>query len=273
MFDPSNTLIESLISYGIEEDAAKIYLYTSTNGPSTALKIGKELHINRTRVYRLLDKLLYKGLIAQRMGDRGFVFVAEPSDRFRLLIKEKELELHSLKEDLPYLSAQLDTLIPKGVEKSNVIYYEGTRGLKQVTWNSLKAKDTLRILEISSDMSAFLDQEFSEEVRRELVNRKIHVKQLTNLTEIPSYTKVTEMITNFWEVKHIHQEDLKISFETLIYNDVVTLYNTKGREVFCVEIHDSYLANMQRDMFDFIWKNAKEMLIKDEFGNAILWQG
>jgi sugar-specific transcriptional regulator TrmB len=268
MFEPSNTLINELVTYDINPDAAGIYLYIRQNGPSAALKISKDLHVDRTKVYRLLDKLTEKGLISQKMGERGFVFVAEPAEKFKLLITEKETELASLKERLPVLMEQLNNIPPDSEKGSKVLYYQGTKGLKQVTWNSLKAQKTLRIMEVASDMSVFLDQKFSEEVRSELVKRRIHTKQLTNITKIPNYTKVRELVKNYWEVRYLNPKKLKIGFETLIYNDTVALYNIRGKDVFCVEIRDKRLAETQKDLFDFIWKSAHKMKIIGENGEA-----
>ena len=270
MFDSANTLTNDLVKYGISAEAAGMYLYMNQNGPSPALKMSKDLHMDRTKVYRLLDKLIEKGLTSQEMGERGFVYVAEPVEKFKLLIAEKETELAELKEHLPLLSEQLNNIPPVAEKNSKVTYYQGAKGLEKVTWNSLSAQKTLRIMEIATDMSAFLDKKFSEEVRREFVKRRVHIKQLTNIAKIPAYTKVKELVESYWEVRYLDPKQLKIGFETVIYNDIVALYNIRGKDVFCVEICDKRLAETQKDLFDFIWKSAKKMKIIGEGGEAVL---
>jgi sugar-specific transcriptional regulator TrmB len=270
MFKHSNTMLNILTDFGLSGDEAKVYMYLSKYGISSALKISKEVHMDRARVYRILDKLISRALVIQRVGDRGFLFEAGSTDVFEMLVKEKEAGLSKLRQKLPELSALLDEWSGTESGQTSIRYYKGEEGLKQVTWNSLRAEGVLRIMEVSSDMSDFLDQDFSEEVRKELVKRKIHVKQLTNFKEIAPHTKVTKLVEQFWEIRHLPPGDLKIGFETLLYNDTVALYSVESNAMFCVEIEDKRLAKTQRDIFDYIWKHSLEMEIVSSEGKAVL---
>jgi sugar-specific transcriptional regulator TrmB len=269
MFIPSNTLIQSLRSYGLDIDEAKIYLYINKYGASTALKLSKELHIDRARVYRLLDKLIEKQLGVQKLGERGFTFDVAESKQFNYLLSEKEVELNSLKTELPLLLEQLKEDRSDNATDSGVKYYRGKQGLKQITWNSLKANKKLRILEVNPEMSAFMDKKLAEETRREFVKRRIHIKQLTNLKETLDFTEVKD-VTKYWELRHVDKKLLSIDSEMLIYNDVVALYNVRGKDIFCVEIHDKRLAGMQKQIFDFIWNQSLQMKLIGEKGKALL---
>ena len=72
-------------------------------------------------------------------------------------------------------------------------------------------------------MSKFIDYEFSEEIRKELVANQITTNQLTNLKKILPYTEVTEMVEKLWRIKHIDPAEFAIRFEVLIYNDVYAI--------------------------------------------------
>ena len=121
-----------------------------------------------------------------------------------------------------------------------------------------------------SDMSKYLDRTFSEEVRSEIVKRKIHIKQITNLTDIPAHTDVSELVTNYWEVRYVDPKSLALSYEVLVYDDVVAMYNVRGNDVFCVEIQDKDLAKMQKQLFMFVWNSSQRMRILDKKGTAVL---
>lgn len=157
-----------------------------------------------------------------------------------------------------------------GQGKSKVLYYTGIEGLEQITWNSTRAKDTLRIYEIGQDMTAFLDPTFSEKIRQELLENQVFTKQLTNKKNILPYTKIGELVKNFWEVRHIDSRELEMQFEGLIYNNVFCLYNFREKDQFCVEIYNEKLAQMQKQLFDFIWAKAKKLTILNDFGEAKL---
>ena len=62
------------------------------------------------------------------------------------------------------------------------------------------------------------------------------------------------------EVRYIEETALKIDFEVLVYNNVVTIY-TYQKELFGIEIYNSSLARMQKQLFQFVWNSAKEMKV------------
>jgi len=272
MSETADNLSKMLLLFGLAKEVSQVYLFISKNGPSTALKISKQLNIGRTKVYRILDTLIAKGFVNQNLGARGFLFEATDPINLKSIIAEKETELTNLKASFTNLIENMSQLPLRAgdTDSSKVTYYKGAEGLKQVTWNSLRAERDLYIYEVNSDMSKFIDPKFSEEIRRELLRRRIHTSQLTNLKHIPKHTKVKELVQKYWEVRYLNPKELPIDFEVLIYNDVVALYNVRGKDLFCVEIHDKRLAKMQKQIFKFVWKSARKMQIVGGFGEAVL---
>jgi hypothetical protein len=218
-------------------------------------------------VYRLLDKINAKGLVTQRLDNLGLKFKATPYTQLELLLVEKENEVKVLRESMPSVYKQISELVSSGETGSKVYYHHGIDGLKHVTWNSLEAKDTLRIYEKYESMNAFLDKNFSEVVRKEFAQRKVRIHQLTGLAHIEPYTDVAELLP-FWEVRYIDPKFLAMKFEVLIYNDVYCMYQYGRGEEFCVEIHNPELASMQKQLFDYVWQTARPMKIIGTHGEA-----
>ncbi len=268
MSEQTDNITPLLAKFGLTQPEAAIYLYLKKNSLSTALKISRDLHIGRTKVYRVLDTLTDKKLVAQNISDRGLQFETTPSENLTLLVLERKTQLEELTTAAPILIESLNSLQKTTANDGAVRYYKGSEGLKQVTWNSLKAEKELLIYEMVTDMSKFLTKEFSEEVRKEIVKRRIKVRQLTNHTHIPSYTKITQKVLQYWEPRYINPKTLKISYEILIYNDVVAHYSVRGKELFCVEITDKRLASMQKDIFRYVWSTAEKMKIVSPYGEA-----
>lgn len=268
MSEQADKILPELMQLGLTQEEAKIYLHLSKKGVLTALEISKHLSIGRTKVYRITDKLYKLGLIEQVMDSRGFKFKTTSFLELNKLLLEKKLELNKLEAILPLTIQKLEQIQPESKTDTKVTYYKGVEGLKQITWNSLKAKKELLIYEMATDMSYFLDYDFSEEVRRELVKRRIKTWQLTNYAQFADYTKVTELVIKYWEVRYLSPKDLKLSYEFLVYNDTVAMYNVQSESPFCLEIQDARLANMQKQLFMFVWKNAKKMKVLSEFGSA-----
>lgn len=143
--------------------------------------------------------------------------------------------------------------------KTEIIEYRGSEGLLQITLNSLKAKDGIYIYEISS-MNEFIKEEIAEEIRREFVKRKIKIKQLTNHAFLEPWTKVDELIEKYQNIRYIDPKKFEIKTEILIYNDVVAIYDFRD-ETLGVEIYNSKLAEMHKQIFEFIWSLAEKPII------------
>lgn len=273
MSDQADNYLNLVKPYGLSEEEGSIYLHLLEHGFATALTLSRQLHLARTKVYRLLDKLIAKQLVEQKLDGRGLQFGATSPQKFHQIVEEKQQQLKALKNSLPKLVTQLQQLIPQNTLESKVLYYEGVEGLKQVSYNITHAKDVVRVFEMEH-LSDFVPVEFAERVRRELVEKQIHVRDLTNKSSFPGYTDVTDLIEKLAESRYISPEKLKINFEVLIYNDIYATYtygpNASDDEIFCVEIHNAQLAAMQKQIFDFIWEQAQPMKFLDKRGAATI---
>lgn len=268
MSEQTDRLLSLLLPYGLTADEASLYLNLWEDGCNSALLLSRRLNLARTKVYRILDKLINLGLVIVKLGDRGKVFEAANVKQLSMLVNQKEFEAQNLKTHLSALEQELEALRRSNRHESKVLFYQGIEGLKQVTWNSLRAKGELSTFEIK-DMDAFFDHEYAENLRRKFVERKINIRTLTNAIKIPPWTDVAGAV-QLWEIRHIPEKQLKIKFEILIYNDVYVMYRYRGREVFCVETYNQELADMQRQMFEYVWQKAGKFKVLNKQGEARL---
>ncbi len=268
MSEKIDTTINLLIQLGISEIEARIYLEILSGRADTALMLSRELKLARTKVYRLLDNLIARKLVVTRLGERGARFTALAPDQLDFLLSDREHELDKLRATLPALQSQLSALRGE-TPKSQVLYYHGLEGLKQVTYNSLKARGELLTYELST-MNAFLSKREAEELRRRFVENKITSRTLTNATYLEPWTDVTEMVEKYWEIRHLAPHGKPFQFEILIYNDVYCMYRYVEGDIFCVEIHSGELADMQRQVFEYLWSGAKKFKILDKHGTVKL---
>lgn len=271
MSEKIDTTISLLSQFDVSELEAKVYLEILSGRGDTALAISRSLRLARTKVYRLLGNLLVKKLVVTRIGERGMRFVAITPDQLEFLLSDREHALTKLRATLPTLQSQLTSLraLRGSTPKSQVLYYHGLEGLKQVTYNSLKAKDELLTYELST-LNAFLSESESEKLRERFVQNKIHIRTLTNSVKMAAWTDVTEMVKHYWEMRHLDPHGNPFQFEILIYNNVYAMYRYTGDEIFCVEIYSQELADMQRQLFEYLWAVAKKFKVLDDHGTAKL---
>jgi hypothetical protein len=139
--------------------------------------------------------------------------------------------------------------------------YSGTEGLLEITNHSLDAKGELLIFETSyASLNDMFGKQEGDEIRQQFVDHKIKIRQLTNQPYHEPYTDVKNFHEQVMTIRYINPAKLKIAVETLIYNDIVAIYQTK-KGGFCLEIQSQELANQQRQLFEFIWDQADRPII------------
>lgn len=267
MSDQTDNLINLVKPYGLSDEEVKVYLYLLAHGYLGALELSRQLHLGRTKVYRLFDLLQTKGLVEIKLDERGMKFGATHPSKLEQLVGQKQAQVSALSQALPRLVSQLTALLPHQQQHSKVLYYQGISGLEQINFNITRADKILRVFEVSH-MSDFLSNDFAENIRRRLVNNQILTRDITNQKQFGEYTQVYEMVEKYSQYRYLDPKKLKIGFEVLIYNDVYATYTYDSEEIFCVEIYNSQLAQMQKQIFDFIWSQACPMRYTSRGGAA-----
>lgn len=265
--DQADIIDRTFSRLGISPDQTKIYRYLLGKPPQSALGISRALALPRTRVYRILDKLIPKGLVVQTVGSLGILFQATDTRALELLLTERELDITGLRTFFPDFLSHITAASGVPSAKAAISSHEGRQGLKHITWNSLDAKNDLYIIEKATDMTAFVDREFAEEFRRELVRRKIMVWQLTTIPHIAPWTDVSDCL-KLWKVRYVDEKLLPVVCESIVYNDVYALYTWNKTEAFAVEIRNIDVAVQQKTLFHFVWNHARPMKIIGKHGEA-----
>lgn len=270
MSDRTDNLISLLSPFGLSAEESKIYLDLLKNGVLTALQISRNIQIGRTKVYRILDRLIRLNLVSQQYDDSGMKFVANEPTQFDWLLTKRESELSSLRQRLPEVVTTLQRHMGSGEPGSKTLYYKGVSGLLQVNYNLLHAEGEFLSYEIDTAES-YLSHADAEQLRHELVDAKIKTVTLTNKTHFPAFTDITKLVTDWWEIRYIDPEIFKVTADVFIYNNVYAMCNyVKQHDVFCVEIYNDSLASMQRQLFWNLWRQAVPLKILSPHGEAKL---
>lgn len=245
-------LMKTLISLGLDQEMAYLYLTLMPIGKANLSDISRKVGYGRTKTRRLLNDLVELNLVGVDENQTGNVYSTKSYSNLQNLLEKKEAELRSNKKNL----TELRELFEEEGEKGNKITrYYGIDGLKQVVWNSTKAKNVLKVFELSR-LNMFLDYGFSEEVRLEYLKNQVYSKDLTNERFIQGWTNVEEYAEKYSEYRFLDPEELEINFEIYIYNNTVTLLEYRNEEIFCMEIESAPLKMMMNQMFDYIWERS-----------------
>lgn len=259
MSEQTDNLNFLLKPYGLTSEESSIYLNLLENNTSSALTISRNINMSRTKVYRILDKLIEKQLVVQQYNQNGFKFKANHPSKLNQLITQKEIEISSLKESLSQTIHLLENHINLTHPQSQVLYYQGQDGLSQVNWNLLNAKKEFLSYEVDT-ADAYLPHSEAEKLRQELIKKNISSKTLMNKKNLKPFSEVSNR-KKFQQIRFISPKNIKIKSDIFIYNDIFAICNyLDNHDIFCLEIKNQFLTDMQKQSFEILWKQSKSIL-------------
>lgn len=118
-------LITSLTNIGLSETQAHVYLAILENGASLTTEVAKKTGLKRTSVINYINELLSMGYLSQSLRWKRVVYIAEWPE---FILKKLEDQKQKFATQLP----ELNTLFLNGSGTTNIRYFEGKTGLRQV---------------------------------------------------------------------------------------------------------------------------------------------
>lgn len=247
-----------LQQFGLDETEIQIYLFLLETGASTPLDLSRKTNINRSKIYRYLDRLKIKRLIEETSGNRGILLKAANPDVLQLLILEKEQQLKNQKEILPDILKELTTLPVTSKSPFEVKHYHGKDGLKQMLWNHLSAKKEILVFGYEN-RNLIAGKAFAETIRFEQVEKKITKIEVENATDQGDYwyTSVPDW-GKYYRSRYIPPEILNIKQYQVIFNDTISILNWADGNLRGVEITNPSFADMYKQIFWKFWEIAEQ---------------
>lgn len=96
-FDELSSEISSIL--GLDDLETRIYLNLMRMGPITASALSKEINLDRTKTYRMIDKLSSSGIVSISFSSPKLCIVADPDEILSLVLRKKEEEIAKIKKD------------------------------------------------------------------------------------------------------------------------------------------------------------------------------
>lgn len=253
-----NTLHNYLLNLGLRSDEVAIFQALLDGGQQTAAQISERSAIAKTTVYRRLASLRKLGLVEQTLSDFTTLYrLAHPS-RLNLVVLEKEHQLAQLKELLPSISQLIGVGQIQADPTTEVRFFKGVEGVKQMTWNILAGSGDL--CGYSFRVFSELGEDFAREWSSHFVRSGRTARDLYSDAYVDSLDQFGKAAKNSqkswwrnWQSRYIAPALLDIQHQQDIFDDVVAIYNWHEGEVFGVEIHNRQVAQLQRQLFELAW--------------------
>ncbi len=246
----NKNLLNSLVSYGLTENEAAIYVYLLKKLEATVFEIAKETGIPRATVYITLDKMKEQKLVSLLRKNNVQYYTPENPSRLKMIIEEKDEILKSL---LPQLSAIIDT----DAEKPDVRLYTGASGVKVVLEDILETMERKkeRIL-LAASRTEILDR--FPGYFPEWIKRRESLKITTRLILPESDKKMHAFEPNaLREVKYIPD---MFGFKAMIeiYGNKMAVFSLKEGEIYSVVIESEPIVQTFIKFFSFAWEHANQ---------------
>jgi len=245
-------LEQELISIGLNEKEAKVYLSSLELGQSTVQSIALKAAINRATTYFIIDGLMQRGLISSfNKGKKQYFFAADPERLVEILEKEKK-QIESKKENLQKLLPQLRSLNNKQGGRPLVRYYEGKEGVTSMVDEVLKAASGTVYMAYSVDaINDVFDRKDVERWRAIRVERGVQMKVMYTYKD--------------GELKNIpNSENTKIPFDKFPITCDIAVYGNKVRiasldkRLVGVVIEDEEIAKSMEAILKLALESAKK---------------
>ncbi len=231
---------EKLQEIGLTGNESKVYLELIKKGELTANQISKNIGMDRTLSYTVLNHLIEKGQVNYVIKGTTKVFSCSNPESLLNPIKAKEILAFDLIKEIKKFE--------KGKQKTTEVnVYEGKQGMRALIGIMLKSKSycafgsTGRAYDLLYEMDA---------VAKKLIKEGRSVRIITS-----SKFKEHEM-TKFSGIKFRYAE-VKSEATTSISGDYVSIHLIKDKPI-AILIKDKDIAESYRNYFEFMWRNAKK---------------
>lgn len=254
---------DGLHTFNLDSNETDVYILLEAHPWITALDLSYKSTINRSTLYRILERLIKKGLVEVKLDDNTTLYATTGEDGFKQLLREETVQLNQKKEALLTLGSLFKAVNDKQFQTS-VKFHRGIRGVRNLEWK--RCVESIEHLYIGSGVwYDHIGQDFAAEIREEIVKRKIVVREIINTErfvpiDLNGYTK--EFDNTMYALENFSHRYVDTSFvnakqEIAIIGNAVHLQSYERDDVVGIEIISPSYAKTMKDMFKLLWNHAK----------------
>lgn len=251
-------LERALKDIGLADKEITVYLAALKIGSQPVSVLAKSSRLNRTTAYVILKKLLKKGLMSKYTKSGVLYFTPSPPENIKLYVDRKKKELDMAEENITSLMPDLKKIMQYSPTSAKIRFFEGLEGIKALYDYTLEVGETVDEYLFHYDADVPVMWDFWTLYVASRVEKNIPLRLLAAEDE-----------TGIWAKRH----DKELLRETrivpsdkfpfghnliLIFGDYYGYISYADGEYGGALIHDKYLAQVERSMFDYIWNATEE---------------
>lgn len=250
---------EMLKQAGLTDAQAEVYEVLLRHGEQTAGSLTKKTSLKRGLVYKVLDDLVGLGLAAKQeeLGKVAHFFPKHPAvlrelvNRRQKTLKDAELVLDGL---LPSLVSEYNLVSGS----PGVLIYEGKEGIEKVLNDSLTSKT---IVYTYADIEPIVKH--IDAINRRYADKrdKLGIDKKAILLDTPFARKYMQDYHRLsTDIRLIALENVPPFQSAMeIYDNKVAYITFAEDKMLGVIIHDPYLYQMHKYLFEYTWNQARAL--------------
>ncbi len=234
----SEEILEKLRKSGLTGNESKVYYELLKSGQISANQIAKNIGMDRTLTYTVLNHLIEKGMTSYIIQDNKKLFNASSPENLLNPIKEKEAYIENILPDLKLIKKQVET-------NQEISVYDGKEGTRAFSRLIMKHKkfDSFGATGRAYDLLVEAPR-----LAKELEKSSSKLRLITH----PKYKKHPMNIKNC-EIKFLN---IQSEATTTIFGDYIAIHIIKDKPSIIL-IKNRHIAKSYKNHFEVLWKTAK----------------
>jgi len=237
-----------LKEYGLSEKEAKVYLATLMLGTSKVNEIAGKSNILRETTYAILKQLKEKGLVGYLIKSGVKYFNATDPEKLIEILDEKKSRIREIMKELKELKGT-------GIEKSKVEFYDGVEGLKTASEDMIKKENkTVRSYLVVDFLKYIPFYHPGFRLRRK--EKKVFLRAICEKSTASEEFKKLDK-KELREIRYMDKLMKGLNSGFYVYEDKCLFIKANEKEQFGIIIQDKEFAELQRRIYENLWKIAK----------------
>lgn len=255
---------EVLTRAGLSEDEALVYETLLLHGPQSVGTQLPRVSIKRGLLYKVLDRLIQRGLVTEKISKKRAIFVAQPPDTLLKIIEDQESELRKTRENFVRALPEMKAKYVISTERPVIQFFEGTEGLRKIYEDKLlpgtPTHHFIRPLRANVYEHAF-GRWFVHYLERR-AKLGITTYALTGDDADANHDPKIDAqrkVVRTW----LRPQDYTTPIEIACYRDKVAIISY-GKEIFGIVIESQHFSKAIKDLFSLAEKGAKTLKIEHD---------
>lgn len=248
-------LIRELVSLGLSEKEAAIYLALLELSPASVQDVANKSKVNRATTYLLVDTLAKRGIVSTTAVGSKQLFVAEPPERLVTILRLQRQELEEKERELLGKIPLLNAIYNARGEKPRIRYFEGAEGLRAARELFMETEgECVQIVPMDDARGVAEIIEQRPEHFAELAQKKVTFRSLV-VTEDPSAYRAPDALLG--ETRVVSAAEFPIHAEVTVRGNLVIMFSFKPT-LLSVVITSREFSDAIRALFEMAWKSQKK---------------